>query len=176
MNHHLKNGLVAASLALAGVLSHALPHPVAVSTVGAIGMVAAGYLPRRLMLVPVLATIFVIDMVNGFYGLLAMSFVYAGHLLAVIAAKPILRKIGVASVGLAAIGSAVVFYLVSNLTPMAMGFFPNTLEGWMACYLAGLPYLLKGILANAVYGGAAFGVIALTGAFDADRISAAERH
>ena len=59
---------------------------------------------------------------------------------------------------------------------MAMGFFPNTLEGWIACYGAGLPFLLKGIVANAIYGGAAFGVIALTGAFDADRFSTAQRH
>ena len=162
MNHHLKNGLLAASLALAGILSHALPHPMGVSTVGAIGMVAAAFLPRKLMLVPVLATIFLIDAINGFYGLLAI--------------RPVLGKIGVSSVGLAAICSAVVFYLISNLTPMAMGFFPNTLEGWIACYAAGLPFLLKGILANAVYGGVAFGVIALTGAFDADRFSAAQRH
>jgi|TARA_R100000049_G_C1945910_1_gene91036 hypothetical protein len=176
MNHHLKNGLLAASLALAGILSHALPHPMGVSTVGAIGMVAAAFLPRKLMLVPVLATIFLIDAINGFYGLLAMSFVYVGHLVAAVAVRPVLGKIGVSSVGLAAICSAVVFYLISNLTPMAMGFFPNTLEGWMACYFAGLPFLLKGILANAVYGGVAFGVIALTGAFDADRFSAAQRH
>lgn len=176
MNHHLKNGFLAASLALAGVLSHALPHPMGVSTVGAVGMVAAAYLPRHLMLVPVLATLLAIDSINGFYGLLAMSFVYAGHLLAAVAVQPVLRKIGVTSVGLAAIGSSLVFYLVSNLTPIAMGFYPNTAEGWIACYAAGLPFLLKGMLANAVYGGAAFGVVALTGAFDADRISAAQRH
>lgn len=176
MNHHIKSGLLAALLALAGVLPHVLPHPMGVSTVGAIGMVAAAYLPRRLMLVPVLATVLAIDAMNGFYSALAMSFVYVGHLLAALAVCPVLRKIGVTPVALAAIGSAVVFYIVSNLTPMAMGFYPGTVEGWIACYVAGLPFLAKGILANAIFGGAGFGVIALTGAFDADRFAAAKRH
>lgn len=176
MDRHLKDGLLAVSLALAGVLSHALPHPMGVSTVGAIGMVAAAYLPRRLMLVPVLATVLLIDAVNGYYSALAMSFVYAGHLLAAVAVRPVLGKIGIRPVAFAAIASAVVFYHISNLTPMAMGFYPNTVEGWIACYIAGLPFLLKGILANALYGGAAFGIIALTGAFDADRFAAAKRH
>ena len=172
MDRHLKDGLLAVSLALAGVLSHALPHPMGVS----IGMVAAAYLPRRLMLVPVLATVLLIDAVNGYYSALAMSFVYAGHLLAAVVVRPVLGKIGIRPVAFAAIASAVVFYLISNLTPMAMGFYPNTVEGWVACYIAGLPFLLKGILANALYGGAAFVIIALTGAFDADRFAAAKRH
>ena len=103
MNHHLKNGLLAALLALAGILSHALPHPMGLSTVGAIGMVAAAFLPRKLMLVPVLATIFLTDAINGFYSLLAMSFVYVGHLLAAVSVRPVLGKIGVTSVGLAAV-------------------------------------------------------------------------
>lgn len=176
MNQHTKSGILAALLALAGVLSHILPHPMGVSTVGAIGMVAAAYLPRRLMLLPVFATVLAIDMINGFYGALAMSFVYVGHLLAALAVRPVLLKIGITPVALAAFGSAAMFYLVSNFTPMAMGFYPNTMEGWISCYVAGLPFLVKGILANLVYGGAAFGVIALTGAFDADRFTAAKRH
>ncbi|QTD56890.1 DUF6580 family putative transport protein [Parasphingorhabdus cellanae] len=176
MNQPAKNGLLAASLALAGVLSHALPHPMGVSTVGAIGMVAAAYLPRRLMLVPVFVTVLLVDAMNGFYSALAMSFVYTGHLFAAVAARPALRRIGFTPVAFAAVASAVVFYLISNITPMAMGFYPNTVEGWIACYVAGLPFLLKGALANAIYGGAAFGIIALTGVFDADRFAAAKRH
>lgn len=176
MNQPLKDGLLAASLALAGILSHALPHPMGVSTVGAIGMVAAAYMSRRLMLVPVLATVLLIDGMNGFYSALAMGFVYAGHLLAALAVRPVLHRIGITPVVLAAFASAVMFYLVSNITPMAMGFYPNTLEGWIACYTNGLPFLLKGIFANVIFGGAAFGIIALTGVFDADRFTATKRH
>ncbi|MEL7190701.1 MAG: DUF6580 family putative transport protein, partial [Pseudomonadota bacterium] len=155
--------------------SHALPHPMGVSTVGAVGMLAAAYLPRKLVIVPVFATILIVDAINGFYSLLAMSFVYIGHLVAALSVSPMLSSIKARSVALAAVISAVVFYLLSNLTPMAMGYYPNTIEGWVTCYVNALPFLLRGILANMIYGGIAFGLIALIGASDARRLFAAQR-
>lgn len=56
-----------------------------------------------------------------------------------------------------------------------MGYYPNTLVGWVACYVNALPFLLRGILAYAIYGGIAFGLIALIGASDARRFFAAQR-
>lgn len=175
MNQHAKYGALAASLTLAGVASHALPHVMGVSTVGAVGMLAAAYLPKRYACIPVLATVAIVDAMSGFYALLAMSFVYLAHGLATLSVSKPLVSIGVRSVGIAAVVNAVVFYLVSNLTPIAMGFYPNTAEGWLACYVAGLPFLLKGILANVIYGGAAFGLIALLEKLDAHRILAPQR-
>ena len=90
----------------------------------------------------------------------AMAFVYLAHLAAAWSLTPVLspakKKISLPSFGGAAVLSAVVFYAVSNATPIALGFYPNTVEGWMACYLAGLPFLLKGVLANVIFGGVAF--------------------
>ncbi|MEM7781565.1 MAG: DUF6580 family putative transport protein [Pseudomonadota bacterium] len=175
MSDHARHGFVALMVMLAGVASHALPHPMGVSTVGAVGMLAAAYLPRKLVIVPVIATVLIVDAINGFYNLLAMSFVYLGHLAAALSVSPVLSSINVRSVALAALVSAVVFYLLSNLTPMAMGYYPNTLEGWITCYVNALPFLLRGILANAIYGGIAFGLIALIGASDARRFFATQR-
>ena len=123
-----------------------------------------------------LITVLVVDAVNGFYSVLAMSFVYAGHLAAALSVRPILSSIGVRQVAGAAIISAIIFYLISNITAMAMGYYPNTFEGWMTCYINGLPFLLKGILANAFYGGLAFSLIAIIGASDAHRFIVAKRH
>lgn len=175
MSDHAKHGFIALAVMLAGVASHALPHPMGVSTVGAIGMLAAAYLPRKLVIVPVLATILIVDAMNGFYSLLAMSFVYIGQFAAALSVKPVLSSIKAHSVAIAAVISAVVFYLLSNLTPMAMGYYPNTLEGWGTCYVNAFPFLLRGILANLVYGGVAFGLIAMIGASDARRLFAAQR-
>lgn len=175
MSQHARNGIVALLLTLAGIASHALPHAMGVSTVGAVGMLAAAYLPKRLVLLPVLGTVLVVDAINGFYSLLAMSFVYLGHLAAAYAVTPVLATIKVRSVAVAAIVSAVVFYLLSNLTPMAMGFYPSTFAGWVDCYVNALPFFLRGILANAVFGGLAFGLITLIGASDAGRLFAAKR-
>jgi len=176
MNRSVRTGMLVVLLVLVGLASHALPHPMGFSTVGALGMVAAAYLPRRIALLPVLATILIADAFGGFYEVLAMSFVYIGHLAATLATAPVLASLKARTVGIAACVSATVFYLFSNLTPMAMGFYPNTAEGWALCYANALPFLLRGILGNLVYGGLAFGFIALIGAGDAHRLAAAEHH
>ena len=180
MNVSAKDGFLVAcltlGLTLAGAASHALPHPMGVSTVGALGMLTAAYLPRRYALVPVSLTALLVDAYNGFYSLLAMSFVYIGHLAATLAVRPVLSSVGVRSVAVAAVVSAFVFYALSNLTPMAMGYYPNTFAGWIACYTNALPFLFKSIVANAIYGGLAFGLVALIGANHAHRLAAAKRH
>lgn len=148
------------ALSVLGVISHLVPHSAGMSTVGAIGMMAAALLPRHLLPVPVLLSIVAFDLINGTYQIAAMAFVYLAHLAAVWSLTPVLspakKKISLPSFGGAAVLSAVVFYAVSNATPIALGFYPNTVEGWMACYLAGLPFLLKGVLANVIFGGVAF--------------------
>lgn len=176
MNRSFPTVAPVVGLSLLGVATHMLPHDMGVSTVGAISMLAAAYLPRSLALIPVLITVLVVDALNGFYGALAMSFVYLGHLLAALAVRWQLRTTTVRSVAIASATNAVVFYLLSNVTPMAMGFYAATLDGWVACYLNGLPFLLKGILANLAFGGIAFGAIWLVREARANRLAATERY
>jgi hypothetical protein len=45
------------------------------------------------------------------------------------------------------------------VSPLAMGFYPNTVAGWLACYVAGIPFLLRGIAANLIFGAVAFSSI-----------------
>lgn len=174
MDRAFRPGLIVVALTLLGVTTHLLPHQMGLSTLGAVGMLAAAYLPRRLMLLPVLAALLITDAVHGFYGLLAMSFVYLGHLGAALINAPILARSGIDRVVIAATASAVVFYLVSNLTTMVMGYYPNSPAGWWSCYVAGLPFLARGILANLVFGGFAFGVVGMIGGLRADRIPASQ--
>lgn len=151
--------LIALVLCVIGASSHLLPHPAGISTVGAIGMLAAAYLPKHLLPLPVLASVATVDAINGTYHITAMALVYAAHLLSAAGVAPILRRVRVLHVGGAAIISAVIFYLISNVSPLAMGFYPNTVAGWLACYVAGIPFLLRGIAANLIFGAVAFGSI-----------------
>ncbi len=176
MNRAARPGLTAITYTALGIVTHLLPHQMGVSTLGAVGMLAAAFLPRRLMLLPVLGTLLMSDAVTGFYGALAMTFVYLGHVGAAAVCAPILVRRGPGRIIAAAMASAAVFYLVSNLATMAMGYFPNTASGWWACYAAGLPFLARGIAANLVFGGFAFGVIAVIGGLRADRLAAPQRH
>ena len=73
--------LIALVLCLIGASSHLLPHPAGISTVGAIGMLAAAYLPKHLLPLPVLVSVATVDAINGTYHITAMALVYAAHLL-----------------------------------------------------------------------------------------------
>ena len=163
-------------ISLLGFTTHSIPHDMGVSTVGAIGMLAAAYLPRHLLLWPVLVTVFLVDAFAGFYAPLAMLFVYIGHLSAAYLVRPILAKIRPGTVIGAGFASAVVFYLLSNMTPMAMGYYPATLDGWLLCYSNGLPYLFRDLIANIVFGGLFFAAAWILGNRHAYRFAATERH
>ena len=148
-------------LSAVGTLTHLVPHDMGVSTVGALSMLCAVYLPRRLLVVPVLLAVLIVDGINGFYGAAAMSFVYLAHVLAAVSLVPLGGSVGPRWVLGAAAVQAIVFYAVSNITPMAMAYYPNTLDGWLACYVNGLPFLFKGFAANLVFGGIAIAGVGL---------------
>ncbi len=176
MHNTTRTGLVLGGISLLGIVTHALPHDMGVSTVGAVSMLAAAYLPGRLLLLPVLATVIAVVILYGSYGLLAMGFVYLAHLCAAGALYALLRSVRPTTVAIAAIVNAIVFYLLSNLTPMAMGFYPPTVDGWITCYINGLPFLLKGIAANLAFGGLFFFIIGFAGERVAHRIATSQRH
>ena len=56
---------VLVALTSLGVVSHLVPHSAGLSTVGAIGMMAAALLPRHLLPVPVLFTVVAFDLIHG---------------------------------------------------------------------------------------------------------------
>ena len=155
----LKPWFIAITLCVVGAASHLLPHPAGMSTIGAIGLLAAAYLPRHLLPLPVIASVAAADAVIGAYSTAAMALVYIAHIACAAGVTPLLRKIGLLQVGGVAVASAVIFYLISNAAPMATGFYPNTLAGWLSCYAAGIPFLLRSIAANLFFGAVAFGSI-----------------
>ncbi len=159
MNSQRLSWLIALALCLLGAASHLLPHPAGISTVGVIGMLAAAYLPKHLMPLPVLVSVAVFDAIYGVYAIGAMSVVYVAHLASAAGVSPILRQVKASRVGCAAVVSAVIFYLISNAAPVALGFYSNTVSGWLACYVAGIPFLLRGIAANLIFAAIAFTAI-----------------
>jgi hypothetical protein len=175
MNISIRNWLILFALTFVGVVTHLAPHDMGVSTVGALSMLAAAYLPRHLLLVPVFITVVAADLFVGPYGWAAMGFVYLAYLAAAFVIAPGLGVVKPRTVLGAAALNAVVFYLVSNIS-QAMLFYPATFEGWITCYVNGLPFLGRGILANIVFGSLAFGIIHLVSQFYAHRIALTQRN
>ena len=121
----LKPSFIALTLCVVGAASHLMPHPAGMSTIGAVGLLAAAYLPRHLLPLPVIASVAAADAVIGAYSTAAMALVYIAHIACAAGVTPLLRKIGPLQVGGAAVVSAVIFYLISNAAPMATGFYQH---------------------------------------------------
>jgi len=175
MNISIRNCLILAGLTFVGVVTHLVPHSMGVSTVGALSMLAAAYLPRHLLLIPVFITVVAGDLFIGPFGWAAMGFVYLGYMAGAFAIAPGLGVVSTRTVLGAAVLNAVVCYVVWNIS-QAMLFYPATFEGWITCYVNGLPFLARGILANIVFGCLAFGAIYLVGQLYAHRIALTQRN
>lgn len=175
MKIFVRHWFVLAGLAFLGGASHLIPHDMGFTTVGALGMVSAAYLPKQLAAIPVLVAVVAANVMIGAYGWVAMGFVYLAHVAAVFAVAPILKRIGVSTLIASAAVNAIVFYFISNVSQVIL-FYPATVEGWIACYVDGLPFLMRGIFANIVFGCLAFGFIVSMKQIYAHRLASAQRN
>ncbi len=121
------------------------------------GLFAGSTLPLKKAIPLFLIMLLVGDWLIGFYDFRVMAAVYAGALLAPIIGKKLigqdraLRRVA-GGVGV----SALVFYLVSNFGNW-LAFYPHTWSGFIANYIAGLPYLGIALIGDGLYAVALFG-------------------
>lgn len=157
-------------LVFIAAFSRLLPHPPNFTAVAAMGLFAGFALRSNWFtyLIPLLA-LFLSDLVinnvlyaeyyNGFT-LLREGFwwVAVPMLASVVMAPWIIKKLSVTNVLLASIAGSAVFFLGSNFGAwVADPMYPATLSGLIACYVAGLPFLLNTLLGTMVYGALFFG-------------------
>lgn len=130
---------------------------------------------RYAYIVP-LAALFLSDLffelftsIQGFYGG-EMLFVYIAFVLTTYIGTRI-RKANAGNILLAAIGSGLMFFLMSNFgTWLFRDMYPHTLSGLLACYYSAIPFykaemfgsfFLNTIMGNVFYTGLLFGAYAL---------------
>ncbi|GAA0563126.1 DUF6580 family putative transport protein [Chitinophaga japonensis] len=135
---------------------------------------------RRLAYIVPVVTLFLTDLcfelftnINGFYGG-AMFFVYGAFLLITWIGTR-MKKVNALTVFLAAVGTGVLFFLVTNFGTWLLGnMYPHTFSGLMACFAAGIPFFrndlfgsffLNIILGNIFYSALLFGAYALVKRF-----------
>jgi hypothetical protein len=131
---------------------------------------------KRLAYILPLLTLFLTDLffqlftnIQGFYGA-QMIFVYGAFLLITWIGANI-KKVNTVNVFLAAIGTGVLFFLISNLGVwMLSTLYPHTAQGLVACYAAAIPFYrndlfgsfaLNTVLGNVFFSGVLFGAWAL---------------
>jgi hypothetical protein len=159
---------------LLAAFSRIIPHIPNFSPLGAIGLFGAAYFVKKwqAFLIPIAATwlsdLFINNVIyaqyypqftwfyEGFY------WQYGSYLLITLAGIFILKKINPQRVIAGALTSTAIFFLVSNFGVWAAGtMYPKTIEGLMACYVAGIPFLKGTLLGDLFYSGVLFGTFAL---------------
>ena len=147
---------------LAAAFLRLVPHPPNFTPIGAMALFSGAYLGRRwLAFAAPIAALFVSDLILGFYP--GMAYQYAATLLAVAIGWAVLsRRRSALRIGGAALGSAILFFLVSNFGAwQTLGFYPMTVAGLGASYVAAIPFFQNSLAGDFFFSALLFGGLAL---------------
>jgi len=155
MRNRLLLGIFLVALA---TLMRIVPHPWNLTPVGAVALFSGACFDRKRwsFFIP-LAAMFVGDTVIGYHSL--MPVIYATFALIVCIGLLLRnRRNSPVAVGVGAVSSATIFYLVTNFAVwLTLGTYPLTPAGLVACYVAGIPYYGTMLAGDLVYSALLFG-------------------
>lgn len=170
--------LSAAGIILFAALTRIFPHPPNFTAIGAIAIFGGSVIKdKKLAFLLPLSALFISDVclqilptTKGFYGN-EQFFVYGAFILITWLAT-FMRKRSAANVALAAVGSGLLFFIISNfgVWVLSSGFYPKTFAGLGACYWAAIPFyqgrvtgsfLLNGVVGDLSFAALLFGAYAV---------------
>ena len=146
------------SVIIAGALFRFIPHWPNFTPIAAMALFGGAYIGRKYLafLIP-FAAMFLSDLVLGLH--IDMWSVYLAFGLTVMIGTLIRSNVKLLTVTGAAVGSSVIFFLITNFGAwLASPFYPQTFGGLMQSYIAGLAFINNGSY------GISFFVNELTGA------------
>lgn len=134
-----------------------LPHPLNVSPVAAMALFGGAYFAdKRLALIIPFAALIASDLIIGFHN--TMIFVYGGFALTVGIGMWIQKRISVSHVAAAAVGSSLLFFVITNFGAWMMnGMYPMTGAGLMQAYVAAIPFFQNSLLGDLFFVAVMFG-------------------
>ena len=153
-----KLGVIAIFIAAFAII-RLLPHPANFTPIGAIAIFAGAKLGKKALafILPLLALV-VTDLMlsSAFYD--GFLWVYGGIGLIVFVGRWIKSNTNPISIIIAAFGSALVFFIVSNLGVwITSSFYPKSIDGLVLCYERAIPFFRNDLLGNLVFSFLIFG-------------------
>ena len=151
--------VILAIIILMAAFSRLLPHPPNFTPIMAMGLLGGVYFKNKqfAVVVPLLAMV-ISDFFIGFHGM--MIWVYSS--IVIISLSASLLKPKMKHLAFASLGSSFFFFAVTNFGVWASSaFYPKTLNGLVACYVAGLPFLKNSLVGDFMYVSILFGVFEL---------------
>ena len=153
---------LAVGLIVLGALTRLLPHPANMVPVGGLSLFAGARLRGwRALAVPLMMMLVTDPLLGGFS--FATPFVYASFLINVWIGMRLRGTESPWKIGGAAAVGATQFFLISNFGTWlgSTSFYPHTLPGLMACYVAAIPFYWRTLAGDVFYSAAFFGIYAL---------------
>ena len=159
-NHARLTVLLSAVVAAAAL--RLVPHPPNFTPIGAMALFSGAYLGRRwLAFAAPLGALVLSDLVLGFF-YRGQATVYASVALIVMIGIVALQRRSAIRVGLAALASSILFFLITNFGMwLFSGFYPRTLAGLEACYIAAIPFFQNTVAGDLFYVTLLFGGFAV---------------
>lgn len=145
------------SIILLGAFSRFIPHPPGFTPIGALGLFSGTYINKQwAWLIPI--TILLIgDVITGFYEPIIMLSVYISFAFTACVGRLLLsRRLTVTYMVMAILIAESVFFILSNASVWWV-YYPRSADGLLLCYINGLPYLWRGVLADMFYCAVLFG-------------------
>jgi len=149
------------------VASRVVPHPPNFTPVLAVAIFAP-YFFRELAVATAmpLAAMVLADLILGMHSY--MLWVYAA-VAATVLISYYLRRTGayLIRIGSLALSSSLLFFIVTNFGVwLGSGFYPQTAQGLLSCYIAALPFFGNTLVSTVAFCGLFYGVMRMTGQQD----------
>ena len=158
--NHVRLLAILSAIAAAAAL-RLVPHPPNFAPIAAMALFGGAYLGRQaLAFAAPLGALLLSDLMLGFYPELA--FVYLSVAAAVLIGWTVALRKTVFRVAFAALAASILFFVVTNFGVwLVMDYYPKTVEGLAACYVAAIPFFQNTLAGDLFYSGLLFGGFAL---------------
>jgi len=153
--------LVISFLIAVAIISRIVPHVPNFTAVSAIALFGAAQYDKKIMafLVPI-TVLFLSDAILGFYS--GMEWIYITFILITLSGFTLRNRVTIPRViALSIISSLLVFIITDFGVWLGGGMYPHTWAGFIACYVAALPFLRNEIFGDLFYSGLLFGAFYL---------------
>ncbi|OGY26151.1 MAG: hypothetical protein A2134_00930 [Candidatus Woykebacteria bacterium RBG_16_39_9b] len=134
-----------------------VPHPPNFAPIAAMALFGGAYLNRKYAIVIPLVVMFLSDIFIGFYSPVVMTSVYGSFVLVGLLGMWLKKRKSPGNVIAAAIGSSLLFFLITNFAVWAAGAYARDLSGLAQSYVMGLPFFRNTLLGDLFYTGVFFG-------------------
>lgn len=150
---------LAALLVLFGVIFRLTPHEANFAPISAIALLGGALLGWRYALAIPLVIMVISDSIIGTYSSMAFTWL---ALVLIAAYGTLFRGATVSTrVILGSLGSAVIFFIVSNFGVWVLGgMYPPTLAGIIECYSMAIPFFRATLISDVMFSGIFFGAVA----------------